>query len=160
MKMSNILAHIKQTEADLLRSIETRNEIIKKEFKIKSWEAEKLKPAELNKKEKEFVKEKIKKIADMTKDINKLKSRLLQLKTEVNKKNVELGLDKMILELKWMRIELAALMKIVTKESYGFSNDIDHLKEIGLMDLIKSLEAKKIELDSELQNANFRTELS
>ena len=157
MKMSNILAHIKQTESDLLRNIETRNEIIKKEFKIKTWEIEKLKPAEINKKETTFIKEKIKKIVDITKDINKLKSRLMQLKSEVNKKNVELGLDKKILELKWMRIELASLMKIVKKD-YG-SPDTDHLKEIGLMDLIKSLEANKIKIDSELQNANFRTEL-
>ena len=159
MKVSEILMHIKQTESDLLRNIEVRNEIANKEINFKQWELEKKKPAELEKAEKEFVKERKKKLADITKDIDKLKVRLINLKNEVNKKNVELGLDKKILEIKWLRIELAALMKIIKTEGFLRSKDKDHLNELGIMDLIKKMEAKKIELDSYIQNINFKTEL-
>lgn len=159
-KISETLTEIKQVESELLRKINIRDEIIKREFKLKSWEEEKKKPAELEKLEKNFVKDKKNRIGQITVEINKLKNDLIEKKSIVNKKNIELGIDKKILAVKWARIELAQLMKFLKKEDYGFSSTkIEELEETGVMDLIKELETKKHKIDSEIQNVNFRETL-
>lgn len=160
MKASQFLAEIKQIEGELLRSIAIRDEVIQHELSLKNWETEKRTAKELEKIEKEFLENKKKRFAETTKKIDGLKKRLIDMKAEVNKKNIELGLDKKLLEIKYLRIELSKLMQNITPDRYSMlSRSKKDFEDLGLFDLIKELEQKKLKLDSEVQNVNFRTEI-
>jgi len=75
---------------------------------------------------------------------------------------VKLGIDKKLLEIKSIRIELAELMKNIKVGSFGIrseSIDIDLYEELGISNRIKSFEEKKTKLDSEIQHINWQTEI-
>jgi len=159
-KLSEELANVKQFESELLRKLNFRNDLIKATSRLKDWEREKKTAKEIEKIEADFTKEKIKKVELLSCDIEKLRTKLIQLKGKINKKNVEMGIDKDILEVKWLRIELAQLMKLAKKEDYSFiSKPIEEMENSGLFDIIKDLESKKKKIDSKIQNQNFRTEI-
>lgn len=160
MKASQFLAEIKQTEGELLRTIAIRDDIIQHELQMKNWETEKKTAKELEKIEKEFLETKKKRFNETSKKINDLKKRLIDMKAIVNKKNIELGLDKKLLEIKYLRIELAKLMEHIKTDRYSvLSRSKKDIEDLGIQTLIKELEQKKLKLDSEVQNINFRTEL-
>lgn len=160
--ISETLMEVKTIQSDLLRAIEVREEVITKALTFKVWETEKKTAKQLEQLEEDFVKDKSKRLTDINKKINGLKKQLLDLKHKVNQKNIELGIDNKILEVKWLRIELSKLMIYITKKNYfSGSGDLstEHLEKIGLLDTIKGLEDKKRKLDADIQSINQREKL-
>lgn len=159
-KLSQALAEVKSIESEILRKISRRDEIISENFSPKGWEIEGKKAAEIKKMQDKFIKDQKKKIEDLSKDIEQLKDQLFNLKTKINKKNIELGLDEKIAKVKWLRIELSKLQERIKPDSFSLSSsNLSYVEELGVMDLIKQLEQRKIKLDSEIQNENIRNEL-
>ncbi len=80
--------------------------LLKKKIQLKSWENEKLSNDEIKELNQNFVDSQKKRIENITKEINLLQNELFELKTKINKANVEKGIDIKLLKIKWMRIEL------------------------------------------------------
>ena len=88
------------------------------------------------------------------------KKELIEMKSEVNKKNIELNLDQKLLEVKWIRIELSKLMKSIDKETYSIREmDTEEAKSVGVLDYINLLEKQKNKIDSNIQQINWANEI-
>jgi len=160
-KLSEILAEIKTMEAELIRAIDVRDEIIQKRLTFKSWETEKKSAKTLEAEQRKFKEDIKKRLKQMTEKINKSREQLFKLKHAVNQKNLEVELDTKILEIKWARVELSKLMKHITRKSIysSLETDSDYLDEIGVLDMIKDLETKKKKIDAEIQGINHSTNI-
>ena len=162
MRISEKLSDIKQKEGQLMRLYSLRDSVIQKEFQDAILNSDKRDVAEVEKREKEFIDSKKVRVAELTKDIDELKSQLIEIKNKINQKNVELGLDKKLIQMKYIRLELSKLMNLTKKDVWSRSStiDVDIYETLGISDRIKELEAKKAKLDTEIQKINWTTEFA
>ncbi|HEY4520226.1 MAG TPA: hypothetical protein VJJ72_00255 [Candidatus Paceibacterota bacterium] len=159
MKISEKLAIIKRQEGELMRLYELREGIAKQSFKETAIRTEKDTPKEIEKKQREFRAGKKSKIADIDTQIRQLTKDIIEGKNTVNRKNVEIGIDKKLAEMKYLRIELSKLMRLVKSGRYIEAFDSDIFEELGLAAKIKEFEEHKQKLDNDIQKTNWSTEL-
>lgn len=159
MKISEKLAVIRRQEGELMRLYELRESIAKQSFKESTIRTEKETSKEIEKKQKEFMDNKKAKVADINQKIRQLIKDIIEGKNEVNKKNVEIGIDKKLAEMKYLRIDLSKLMALIKNSRYFTPLDSDIFEELGLAVKIKELEEQKQKLDNEIQKSNWSIEL-
>lgn len=73
-----------------------------------------------------------------------------------------MGVDAKLQEMKYLRIELSRLMKIIGAGGHRFNRDglTDELRStLKLDETIKTLERRKSALDAEIQKLNWTAEL-
>ena len=157
MKISEKLSEIKQKEALLNRQFGLMEYVINKDFD-KTLCGPDTTSEYLERKYKEFVAEKKSKVAGITAQIDKLTAEIIAAKNEVNKINIQNGMDKYLIELKYLRIELSKLMKS-GGISYRREISVDEMEELGIPERIKTLEAKKNKIEATVQFSNWTKEL-
>ena len=159
MKISEKLAVIRRKEGELMRLYELRESIAKQSFKESIIRTEKETTKEIEARQKEFITNKKSKIIDIEKKIGQLTREIINGKNEINKKNVEIGIDKKLAEIKYLRIELSKLMNLIKRGRIFDSFDSDVFEELGLAVKIKELEEQKQKLDNEIQKSNWSIEI-
>lgn len=151
MKISEKLSEIKRKEGELSRLVEARKNIFKKEFsgfrEANKEDFKKEKDFFINNKKDEFEK--------LTEKINELTNNIISDKNKINNLNIKAGIDKKILEIKYIRIELSRIMKLLSEYSY----DPEVGSFLKIEDYIKKLENDKSRIDAEIQHFNWSTEL-
>lgn len=157
MKISEKLSEIKQKEALLNRQFGLMESVIEKDFDKKLCGPDTTSEY-LERKYIEFVAEKKRRVADITAQIDKLTAEIIAAKNEVNKLNIQNGMDKYLIELKYLRIELSKLMK-AGKKGYLRETSVDELEELGIPERIKTLEAKKNKIEATVQFSNWTKEI-
>ena len=159
MKIYEKLAIIRRQEGELMRLYELRESIAKQSFKESTIRTEKETSKEIEKRQKEFLENKKSKFIDIDKKISHLTNEVVEGKNAVNKKNVEIGIDKKLAEMKYIRIGLSKLMSIIKNGRYLATFDADAFEEFGLAVKIKELEEQKQKLDNEIQKSNWSIEV-
>ncbi|MBI1935464.1 hypothetical protein HYS31_03405 [Candidatus Woesearchaeota archaeon] len=159
MKISEKLAITRRLEGELTRLYDLRESIAKQSFKESAIRTEKDTAKEIEKRQKEFLESKKSKVEDIDKRIKQLTKDIVEGKNQLNKKNVEIGIDRKLVEIKYLRIELSKLMRLAKVSSYSDSLDSDVFEELGISAKIKEFEEKKQKIDSEIQKANWSIEL-
>ncbi len=159
MKISEKLAAIKRQEGELMRLYELRESIAKQSFKETAIRTEKETLKDVEKRQKEFLENKKSKVADIDEKIGQLIKDIVEEKNAVNKKNVEIGIDRKLAEIKYLRIELSKLMNLLKSGRIYDSFDSGVFEELGLAAKIKGLEEQKQKLDNEIQKANWSVDL-
>jgi|SRR3989338_2765884 len=159
MKISEKLAIIRRQEGELMRLYELREGIAKQSFKESAIRTEKETSKEIEKKQKEFLENKKAKVIECDKKITQLTKDVIEGKNHVNRKNVEIGIDKKLAEIKYLRIELSKLMNLIKRGRIFDSFDADVFEELDLSAKIKELEEQKQKLDNEIQKTNWSTDL-
>ena len=159
MKISEKLAITRRQEGELNRLYDLRESIAKQSFRESTIRTEKETSKEVEKKQKEFLENKKSKVAEIDKRIRQLTKDIVEGKNQVNRKNVEIGIDKKLAEIKYLRIELSKLMKLAKVSSYSESFDADVFEQRGLSVKIKELEEQKQKLDNEIQKTNWSVEI-
>ena len=162
MKISEKLSCIKQQEGELLRLYDLRDSVVKKPFQDNLIKTEGLTDSDVEEKRKQFLKNKKERIQKIDSKIDTLKISLIAGKNVLNTKNIELGLDIKLIEMKYLRLELSKLMKMIKSEiswSSKLDVDVDVIDALGLNERIHDLEKRKVKLDSEIQITNWTTEL-
>ena len=159
MKISEKLSIIRRREGELTRLYELRESIAKQSFKESTIRTEKETAKEIEARQKYFLANKKSKIADIEKRIGQLTREIIDGKNEINKKNVEVGIDKKLAEIKYLRIELSKLMGLIKGSRYFTSFDSDVFEELGLAVKIKELEEQKQNAEKAVLEAN-KSEIS
>ena len=159
MKVSEKLAIIRRQEGELTRLYELRESIAKQSFKETAIRTEKETSKEIEKRQKEFLDNKKAKVAECDKKIRQLTKDIVEAKNMINRKNVEIGIDKKLAEIKYLRIELSKLMNLIKRSRIFDSLDADVFEELGLAIKIKELEEQKQKLDNEIQKSNWSIEI-
>ncbi len=159
MKISEKLAITRRQEGELMRLYDLRDSIAKQNFKESTIRTEKETSKEIEKKQKEFMDNKKAKVIECDKKIMQLTKEIVDGKNQVNRKNVEIGIDKKLAEIKYLRIDLSKLMNLIERGRIFDSFDADVFEELGLDSKIKELEEQKQKLDNEIQKINWSTEL-
>jgi len=164
MKISEKLAELKRKEGELMRTYDLRDSVIRQGFKDMLITTENLSSADIEMKQREFLAKKKLKVAELTSRIAHLTGEIIEGKKLLNKKNVELGVDDMLVQMKFLRLELSKLMNLIKKDRYGIFGsgtniDIDIFEELGIANRIKELETIKSKLDAQIQQANWSNEL-
>ena len=136
-----------------------RESIAKQSFRESTIRTEKETSKEIEKKQKEFMENKKAKVIECDKKITQLTKEIVEGKNRLNKKNVEIGIDRKLAEIKYLRIELSKLMKLAKASSYSESFDADVFEQLGLSVKIKELEEQKQKLDNEIQKTNWSVEI-
>ena len=151
MKISEKLSEIKRKEGELSRLVETRKNIFKKEFsgfrEANKEDFKKEKDFFMNNKKEEFIK--------LSDKIYQLTEDIISDKNKINNLNIKAGIDKKILEIKYIRIELSRIMKLLSEYSY----DPEVGSFLSIEENIKQLENDKSRIDAEIQHFNWSTEL-
>ena len=161
MKISEKLSEIKQKEGELIRAYALREAIIKKQYKGHEEPTEILSQEEIDKRIKQFIEQKRSRLNDVNGSIIQLTQEIIEAKNIINKKNVQLGIDKDLIKIKYLRIELSNLMKIMKSSSYLPSPDydIDLCDEFELPNKVRKLEREKAKLDASIQFSNWTNDL-
>lgn len=154
MKLSEKLAIIKREEGELMRLYELRDAIAKQSFKENSHFSGKETAKEIEKRQREFFEEKKNRVEECSKKIEALKKNIIEAKNKINLINVEEGIDSKLAEVKYLRIELSKLMKLI-KVGYLDSLDVNIFETLGISSRIKELEEQKQRLDNEIQKMNW-----
>jgi len=160
MKIAEKLSEIKRKESELMRMYDIRDEVIKKTFKDSLLNTESITQKQADKMEDDFMKEKKRKVDEFSLKIGSLISEIVEDKNKINQLNVQLGIDKKLAQIKYKRLELAKLMKLIKSERYLSDRiDVDLWSALGINDRIKKLEASKAKLDAEIQSVNWSNKL-
>ena len=159
MKISEKLAITRRQEGELIRLYELRESIAKQSFRESTIRVEKETIKDIEKRQKEFLENKKSKVEEIDKRVRQLTMDIVESKNKINKKNVEIGIDRKLAEIKYLRIELSKLMKLAKVSSYSDSFDADVFEQLGLSVKIKELEEQKQKLDNEIQKTNWSVEL-
>ena len=159
MKISEKLAITRRQEGELIRLYELRESIAKQSFRESTIRTEKDTSKEIEKRQKEFLENKKSKVEEIDKRVRQLTMDIVESKNKINKKNVEIGIDRKLAEIKYLRIELSKLMKLAKVSSYSDSFDADVFEQLGLSVKIKELEEQKQKLDNEIQKTNWSVEI-
>lgn len=161
MKLSEKLSEIKQDEGNLNRLYSYRESVVKQEFReamVRELEPD-VRQAQVDK----FREEKKAKVDKTTAEIDALREKLVISKNLVNRRNLDVGLDKMLIEVKYLRLELARLMNLVKTDRYSFGRafgiDVEAYDTLGIADRIKKLEHERNKLDAQIQFINWSKEL-
>ena len=163
MKLSEKLAELKQMEGELMRTYSLRDSITKQTFKDTTLSmAQEMKKEVLEKEQNKFIESKRKRVDQLNKSIEDLKAKIIDGRNQINKKNVANGMDRKLIEMKFLRLELSKLMALIKGDSYlsrGLSINIDVWEELGISARISELEKKKSKLDAEIQHSNWSQDL-
>lgn len=159
MKISEKLAIIRRQEGELMRLYDLRESIAKQSFRESTIRTEKETSKEIEKKQKEFLANKKAKVMECDKKIAQIIKGIIEGKNHVNRKNVEIGIDKKLAEIKYMRIELSKLMNLSKSSRIFDSFDAVAFEELGLNSKIKEIEEQKQKLDNDIQKSNWLTDL-
>lgn len=163
MKVSEKLAELKQMEGELIRKYSLRDSIAKHTFtETLLQQAKDMDKAAIEAEHTKFIEDKKNKVNELTASIEKLQTKIIDGRNQVNKKNIESGLDKKLIQMKFLRLELSKLMALIKKEGFmarGLDINIDIWDELGISDRITELETKKFKLDAEIQQANWSSDL-
>ena len=159
MKISEKLAITRRQEGELIRLYELRESIAKQSFRESTIRVEKETIKDIEKRQKEFLENKKSKVEEIDKRVRQLTMDIVESKNKINKKNVEIGIDRKLAEIKYLRIELSKLMKLAKVSSYSDSFDADVFEQLGLSVKIKELEEQKQKLDNEIQKTNWSVEI-
>ena len=154
MKISEKLAITRRQEGELIRLYELRESIAKQSFRESTIRVEKETIKDIEKRQKEFLENKKSKVEEIDKRVRQLTMDIVE-----SKKNVEIGIDRKLAEIKYLRIELSKLMKLAKVSSYSDSFDADVFEQLGLSVKIKELEEQKQKLDNEIQKTNWSVEI-
>jgi len=157
MKLSEQLSVIRQKESELNRLYDSREAIVKIQFRERTVNDKSFDEVENQKKE-HFEKKKSR-MEELSGKIDELKEEIRHSKNQINAKNIEIGLDKKLISLKYVRLELARLMKLAKGDRYQGDIDFDEKEQLGIFSRVKKLESQKTKLDSEIQQLNWSTEL-
>lgn len=86
---------------------------------------------------------------------------LVELKGIINRRNTELGIDKLLAEQKNVLVALSSLMKVVKGDRYGFSGKPGYtlVKFTGISDEIRRLETEKRRLQSSINMKNWMSDI-
>src|SRR3990167_208509 len=103
MKISEKLAITRRQEGELTRLYDLRESIAKQSFKESTIRTEKETSKEIEKKQKEFMENKKAKVIECDRKIEQLTKGIVEGKNQLNKKNVEIGIDKKLAEIKYLR---------------------------------------------------------
>lgn len=161
MKISELLAELKQKEGELMRNYNLRDSVIKQSFTECVHIKDNISTKEFDQKQKEFLKNKRKRVESINARINELKTQIVEGRNKINKRNIKIGLDKQLIEMKYLRLELSKLMNLIRKERFGIGEgiriNVDIYDELGISERISELEHKKAKLDAEIQKFNWAT---
>lgn len=161
MKLSEKLSEIKQDESALNRLYSYRESVVKQDIREAMFRDEEpeVRQAQIQK----LTLEKKAKVDATSLEIDVLREKLVVAKNIVNKRNLELGLDKMLIEMKYLRLELSRLMNLVKSDRYSigrsFGIDITAYDELGIANRIKHLEHEKNKLDAQIQFINWSNDI-
>lgn len=159
MKLSEQLSKNRQTEGELLRLYSIRKSLVEKSIPARLVNPEKYSEEMIIINEQKFLQEKKSKLSEIDTKTDRLKEYLIEVKNLINKINIELGIDQKLIEMKYLRIELANLMKLIKEDTYSSRIDIDIYEELGISQRIKELEARKAKLESHIQHTNWTNDL-
>lgn len=154
MKISEQLSEIKRKEGELQRLISMREQILDERFTDSVIITDSMEASKIEELKRKFFSDKTIRYMDITKKITNLTIEIIELKNKINKLNVQIGIDKKLMEIKYIRLELARLMKYLDKTDYLGAKRCD----IDFNQLIKELEDKKSKLDAEIQYKNWNTD--
>ncbi len=164
MKISEKLSEIKQKEGELHRLYDLRESLVSQNFERTLRGKEDMTSEEIEKKYQEYNDFKVKKIEEVNNKIQDILDIVMEGKNAINRKNIELGVDKKLLKMKYIRIELSKLMRMLKNDTiYNFrasSISLDDPCNTLISEKIKVYEGKKAKLDSEIQSLNWQTELN
>jgi hypothetical protein len=160
MKLAEKISELKQKEGELMRIYELRDSVAKQSFRDTLLTLEKSSHKKIEEKQKEFLEKKKQRIKDLTVQIQRLKEHIIQGRNNLNKKNVTIGVDKKLIEMKFLRLELSKLMNLIKKSSYSLEGiDLDIWDKLGINEQINELEQSKRRLDAEIQTVNWSNDL-
>lgn len=154
MKISEKLSEIKQKECEIMRLFGQKDNVCNASLDTSLFNKEKTSNKELEKRYRNFEADKVDKIKKIDKKIDQLRNEIIEGKSALNKINVEKGIDKLLLQIKYDRIELSKLMRLAIPSSYR-SVDIDSVDKLGINKRLKEVEARKNALDAEVQHLNW-----
>lgn len=162
MKISEKLSELKQKEGELMRLYDFRENIISQKLDGNIRKLEDLDDADYKEKKDEFLKLKKEKVDELNTKIDALKSEIIEGKNAINKLNIKNDIDKQLLEVKYLKLELSRLMKSIKTDGYSFmksSLDTDVYEVLGMNERIKELEKRKGKISAAIQNANWSTDV-
>jgi len=159
MKINEALNELKKLDSELNKLFEKRAKVVNSSVKLY---VEKMTLPEIQAEKAKFAEARNAKYLTADTEITVCLDKITQLKARIMARNVELGLNKYIIELKMTRIELSKLMEIVKGERYSMfaseSSD-DIVEQLKISERIKELEDCKAKLDAKLQAANWQNDL-
>jgi len=159
MKISEKLAEIKRREGELARLLELRDSVAKETFHESEIITKEMSKLEIQEARKQLLSDKKKKVDETTLKIDALTKEIIDSKNKINKKNVDAGIDRKIMEIKYIRIELSRIMALL--KTYSFRSDLNAgiYEGLELEKRIKELEDRKSKIDAEIQFANWNKEV-
>ena len=153
MKISEKLSEIKRKEGELSRLVTFRTNLTKESFRESYAIREGITAEELTKAKESFEIINTTKFLELTSKIEALQKDIIESKNSINQRNITNGVDKKLLEIKYLRLELSRIMEL-TKNLEYYSKSI----KIDYNDIIIKLEDRKSKLDAEVQFLNWTTE--
>ena len=153
MRLSEALYERKKLETRILRLMDYRRAIFKKELPIIKDEA----LTDRDKRNHSFLNLNKKEIDNINIEIDDLKAKFADLAHKITEKNSEISIDKKLMNMKFIRLELASLNKIREERYDGL--DLDKLKETGIEKRLENIEEEKRKLDSQILHLNYTNEI-
>lgn len=167
MTLSEAVSLAKQKENEVYKLTQLRKSIVQQPFDEKKYLGlqEEYSAEEFNEKKEKFIEEKIKRLEDVENQIENAIQNIILIRNAVNRKNIELGQDKNLIKMKWLRIQLDNLMKDLGHKKRDFYSDSSMLDQeryetLGLGKKLKELEREKNKLDAKIQKINHTTEIT
>jgi hypothetical protein len=160
--LNEALAQAKQKENEIYRLFQQRATIIDAPFDQteRMGKKEEYTAAEFKKHHDAFLQDKKKELATIEKQLAIKIKETITIRNKVNQANVTSGLDKKLIEMKWLRIRLDHQMKSLEhgKSIYRMLGDTGQ-NTLGLDAQLNELEKQKSQLDSEIQQINHTTQI-
>lgn len=146
----------KQKENEIFRVTQKIKTEVSKPFNEAEYlgKKEEYTQTEYIKQKAKFTKEKIAKLEEHREKLDTLQKEVIKIRNLVNKKNVEIGQDINLLQMKWLKINLDNWMKL-DEDRYGLNRN--SVSELGTEEQITAFETKKSELDNKIQMLNHTT---
>lgn len=160
--ISEAITTAKQKENEIFRLTQLKKSIINQEFDESKFlgKKEEFSANEYNEKKAKFILQKKAKIEQLDFKVDALVEEIIKIRNKINKKNIEEGLDKKLIQMKWLRIRLDNSMKALGQgKRRGYWDGDNYLnqelfEELGFGDKLKKLEDEKNKLDAEIQKLN------
>jgi len=158
MKINEALNELKKLDNELNKLFDKRAKIVSSSPKIY---AEKMTLSEIHAEKAKFAELRNEKYYLVDDEVTICLGKITQLKAQIMAKNVELGLNKYIIDLKMTRIELSKLMELAKGERYSILSDNtdEVVEQLKIQERIKELEDYKAKIDAKLQAANWQNDL-
>ncbi len=150
MKLAESLYERKKIESKILKLMDYRKAIYNKTFP--TVDDESLERTE--KRYDEFLSNLKKRIDKINKEIDDLTEKYVEIAHSINEKNLELELDKQLLRMKFVRLELSSLNNIRKSRLFDSFGDLERLEGLNIESRLDKIEEKKRKLDSHIQKLN------